>query len=146
MIIKLCIGVLKIIPEWIKLGSEGSCYTAQLTSPCWVGIIKLAEQVLLCCLRRLHPLSQSALRCAGEAEQGLSLLLCFPSAEGVGIASPSPEWASNGDHPKCVIYEFSSFLKCCRTFPCVPSASEDSENPQRQFRLSLVKVVLKFLF
>lgn len=93
-----------------------------------LGFIKLTEQVLLCWLRRLHPLSQNPLRCLsvpgvqGELEQALSLLLWFLSAQGIGNAASPPEQARNGDHPKCVIYEFSYLLKCCRTSPCVPSA------------------------
>lgn len=35
LVIKPCIEVQKIIPEWIKLGFEGSCCTTQLASPCW---------------------------------------------------------------------------------------------------------------
>lgn len=49
-------------------------------------------------------------------------VLTASSAEGIGNASPSPDWARNWDHPKCIIYEFSYLFMYCRTFPCVSSA------------------------
>lgn len=49
-------------------------------------------------------------------------VLTASSAEGIGNASPSPDWARNWDHPKCIIYEFSYLFMYCRTSPCVSSA------------------------